>query len=453
MSDVIGIPGTGLGPGRVRPKPSVRCRTSVVVGLGLMLAASAPPAWAQHVLQPGGTYSGIPTTVFTAATENPGHAIFNTSGSGSPPNEYVQLRVGWLGLLGYGTAYRQAGRRIDFCVPRDGMAACDPANQPEPTPAMDVPVTITFYYGAFGQLTSQLLSSSRMTVEARVLNLRNSQPVWYRQFLNQSSSNGTIVMVKGIPIPLPDWENVDRTDLVTATFVVRRGRPYRFQLTGRAEAYRPLVPVGPAPFPVAESNFLSVLTWPPNPVRPGFISLHNLTFDIAAVPTDLEPRVAALETVVDSLQQQIGSLVERIDVVDTTVQEQVEALRVETRAMIDAIALTPGPPGPTGPPGPPGPQGPPGPPGPVLPEPPILDPAIVEGRQVTLSWRPAGGAPPSSYILYASLAPGGTPVANQTLNTTSLGVTAPPGTYYVRVHSVNALGASAASNEVVVVVP
>jgi hypothetical protein len=52
-----------------------------------------------------------------------------------------------------------------------------------------------------------------------------------------------------------------------------------------------------------------------------------------------------------------------------------------------------------------------------------------------------------------SLSPGGTPVAALPAGGTSVSVPAPSGTYFVRVHGVNALGTGPASNEITVVVP
>jgi hypothetical protein len=80
----------------------------------------------------------------------------------------------------------------------------------------------------------------------------------------------------------------------------------------------------------------------------------------------------------------------------------------------------------------------------------------VSGSTVSLTWAaPAGGCPPTSYILQAGSSPGLSSLANLNTGNASLTFTAPgvpAGTYYVRVLAANAAGSGAASNEIVVVV-
>jgi hypothetical protein len=82
--------------------------------------------------------------------------------------------------------------------------------------------------------------------------------------------------------------------------------------------------------------------------------------------------------------------------------------------------------------------------------------ALVSGNTVTLSWQaPSGGAPLVGYQLEAGSVEGAADLARVPLGiTTSVSFPGvPSGTYFVRVVSVDALGPSAASNEVVVIVP
>jgi hypothetical protein len=79
----------------------------------------------------------------------------------------------------------------------------------------------------------------------------------------------------------------------------------------------------------------------------------------------------------------------------------------------------------------------------------------VVGHQVTLTWSAAvSGCPASGFVIQAGSTPGSSNLAVINVGpATSLSVTAPAGTYYVRVIATNASGGSVASNEVVVVVP
>jgi predicted phage tail protein len=79
----------------------------------------------------------------------------------------------------------------------------------------------------------------------------------------------------------------------------------------------------------------------------------------------------------------------------------------------------------------------------------------VFGVSVTLNWlAPAGGCPAAGYVVQAGSAPGlsNLAVINLAGSATTLSVTAPPGTYYVRVIALNGFGGSVASNEVVIAV-
>jgi predicted phage tail protein len=87
------------------------------------------------------------------------------------------------------------------------------------------------------------------------------------------------------------------------------------------------------------------------------------------------------------------------------------------------------------------------------PGPPTLNAAQVNGANVTLSWTPASsGGPATSYVIVASLTSGGAAIATLPIAGVGTTVTAPPGTYFVRVAAVNAVGTSALSNEITVTV-
>jgi hypothetical protein len=80
--------------------------------------------------------------------------------------------------------------------------------------------------------------------------------------------------------------------------------------------------------------------------------------------------------------------------------------------------------------------------------------ASVSNSTVTLTWQPASaGCAATAYVVQAGSAPGLSDLAIFNVgNTTRLSVTAPVGTYFVRVVGVNAFGGSVPSNELTVTV-
>ena len=75
------------------------------------------------------------------------------------------------------------------------------------------------------------------------------------------------------------------------------------------------------------------------------------------------------------------------------------------------------------------------------------------GTTVSLSWTPAAGAAPTSYIVEAGTTPGASNVyVGNVGNVLALSTAAPAATYHVRVRGVNAFGPGAASNEVTLTV-
>ncbi len=78
----------------------------------------------------------------------------------------------------------------------------------------------------------------------------------------------------------------------------------------------------------------------------------------------------------------------------------------------------------------------------------------VNGFGVTLNWSSGAGPAPERYVLEVGLTAGATNFAFDTGNTaTTLSVSAPAGTYYVRIRARNACGTSAVSNQAAVVTP
>ena len=91
-----------------------------------------------------------------------------------------------------------------------------------------------------------------------------------------------------------------------------------------------------------------------------------------------------------------------------------------------------------------------------VPDAPVNFQAGVTGSSATLTWQPpSAGPPPTSYLIEAGSAPGGSDLANVSTGSdaTALGASGvPAGSYYVRVKGENTSGAGAASNEALLVV-
>lgn len=93
--------------------------------------------------------------------------------------------------------------------------------------------------------------------------------------------------------------------------------------------------------------------------------------------------------------------------------------------------------------------------GPAPPGVPTLNAPIVVANNVSLSWTPGAGGAPASYTLLASATSGGAPILSVP-GLTGTGAAfggVPSGTYFLRLVAVNALGSSAPSNQVTLVVP
>ena len=85
------------------------------------------------------------------------------------------------------------------------------------------------------------------------------------------------------------------------------------------------------------------------------------------------------------------------------------------------------------------------------PQPPVLLPATVTGRIVTLAWRAPGNVAVGSYRLLVGSVPGGSDLAALDVGpVTSFVAMAPPGVYHVTVLATNACGVSTPSNPIVI---
>ena len=86
-----------------------------------------------------------------------------------------------------------------------------------------------------------------------------------------------------------------------------------------------------------------------------------------------------------------------------------------------------------------------------VPQPPVLLPATITGRFVTLGWRAPGNVAGAGYRLLVGSTPGGSNLAVIDVGpVTAFTATAPPGVYYVTVLALASCGASTPSNSIVV---
>jgi hypothetical protein len=87
----------------------------------------------------------------------------------------------------------------------------------------------------------------------------------------------------------------------------------------------------------------------------------------------------------------------------------------------------------------------------LAPNPPRLNAPIVSGRTVSLSWTPAAGAAPTSYVVVGRIVGNPTPIGFFQVASTSVTVPGvPPGDFFVTVIAANSAGMSPESNGVIV---
>ena len=340
--------------------------TVVAVGLAVALAAVVHPAAAQQqVLAPGTRHENLNTSVVhSTANPNPDGFVVRRTSEGAAPNEVIRLYSSMIRPLSSGTGKVSSHFIFDFCVPRAGAATCDPTTAPEPSPASEINATISFNYGLFGSLGAEFFGTARMKLEAYLINRRNNSNVWYSLLEDTKADPGlNVKMVAKVPIPMPEIASQSQTAPVAFTLTLRRGRAYRIQLSARAEASRsPLNFFGLIGGGIV--NFGEGLVDPLHPSVKGFVSISNLTVDVASELTDHEVRIANLENSLQDALEQIGNLVTLIDAVEASNQQAAETVAADALAALQTIQLQPGPAGPEGPAGPTGPEGQTGPAGP-----------------------------------------------------------------------------------------
>ena len=337
--------------------------TVVAVGLAVALAAVVHPAAAQNVLTPGTRHEDLNTVVsHTTLASPPDGFVVRRTADGTPPTENIRLYASMIRPLSSGTGKVNSHFIFDFCVPRANVATCDStsASVPEPSPASEINATISFNYGLFGRLGAEFFGTARLKVEAYLINRRTGGNVWYSPLEDVKADPGlNPKMVAKVPIPMPEIASATLTAPVAFTLPLRRGRQYRIQLSVRAEASRsPLNFFGLIGGGIV--NFGEELVDPLHPLLKGFVSISNLTVDVASELTEVDVRLTNLENSVQDLLEKVGNLVTKIDEVEAGSQQAAETVGAEALAALQGIQLLPGPAGPEGPAGPAGLEGPAG---------------------------------------------------------------------------------------------
>lgn len=348
--------------------------TVVAVGLAATLAAVVHPAAAQPsttppnvgeplTLNPGQRIENIVASPWEVRDTAPGllawtELSFDWNFLEEPNVQYMRVGAHALADLTASASANVVGRLFKvFCVPRTGQTECD--DEPDPD-APEVVATITFRYGIFGTVEALgPLSKATLHVTGSVVDHATGEFVNFQELANQTASNGSVKTIASFPVPVPGINNQTINSIVTFTSPLTRGKKYRFMLSAGVTAkggYRPLFSP-PGPFG-AHSNF-SVFGVASNPLKQGHIQLSELTIDVANLGgTDLEARVAQLESIVAELHQQVNALTGQTQALATDVEA--DALELVPQLSAIRAELPPGPPGPEGPQGPIGQTGPTG---------------------------------------------------------------------------------------------
>ena len=204
----------------------------------LVMALIARSAFAQTAvaLMPGETRENIQATgvviqrqvVFGLGSTQ---VEFENAGSNAKNiliNAYAENTFG-------GSDVRAVGRLVyDFCVPRNGLTTCDAT--PDPA-APNIMVNVNFTWGMSGYVTAfGLGAKARLHATGSIEDPVTHKLLQVVELTNTTASLGQIKTIKGIPIPLPDFEGASITKPVTFVALMKRGKVYRFQLSAGAYA-------------------------------------------------------------------------------------------------------------------------------------------------------------------------------------------------------------------------
>jgi hypothetical protein len=310
-----------------------RPRSGGLILCALLLSLASQSSMAQLVLMPGETRGNVAAAGQVIQNTGESHTVSSTASAGggtSAPQSITAVTFDRADAMtqnmrlyadaGSPTAFTKSvvARGIlyvDFCVPKAGFGACDTTSDPA---APDVTANLTFGYGLVGAVTA-ILGKATFAASASIIDLERSAFINYQALGELSATLGSVKKIAEIPIPVPDFSQAKTTLPVTFTALLKRGRVYRFQLSGVSTAQ---AAIGGA----ALSDFYTSANFS---LQQGRVQLHNLTIQIGQSESDLSGEVAALKTLIGSLQNQVGNLGDAVDTLRDSFDADTSALRDE----------------------------------------------------------------------------------------------------------------------------
>jgi hypothetical protein len=162
-------------------------------------------------------------------------------------------------------------------------------------------------------------SKATFAASGSVIDLSRNAYVNYQKLADLSAALGTVKKIAKIPVPIPDFTMAETTLPVTFTTLLKRGRTYRFQLSGASSA------TGAAGSSAA-SDFYSYANFT---FDQGRVQLHNLTIQVGQDSSDIAKELEDLKALVASLIDQVGNLAGQVDTLRENSEEETSALRQE----------------------------------------------------------------------------------------------------------------------------
>ena len=299
------------------------------------LAASlcaGPAGAAPRVLLPGQTYANVAAEgLVVRSTSSPG--LLGEVGFSRADSLTQSIRLfASANVLGtaWQTAAAQGALFVDFCVPRQGASVCDTVSDPA-APTIDV--NLTFKYGLFGELRSEINSKARFSANVRLIDQETKLAIEQRVLGSLSVSGPQTRVIQDVPIPMPNLDNARVVQPVTFSTFVQRGRIYRFQLGAAVFAESRLTGK-------ATGNFRNSLVLALAPNESGRVQLQDLTIRIAQEAPNLAEQIAELRAAVRSLGEHIVAMGGHMDEMALSFGEDIAASRERADDLADRTAAT-----------------------------------------------------------------------------------------------------------------